>query len=317
MCDHEHQHRGAFAARVLRNDRLCDEHYRLRLAVAGLPPTRPGQFVQLQCRPVGEQVCAHEVDWPAGQAPRLTQAELTDREPMLRRPFSLAGRRDTPQGCELEIIYRTVGVGTHWLSGVKGGVEMNLLGPLGNGFAVRTGKPRAALIGGGVGIPPMMYLARAIQQSGISAVAFCGARSARLLPLTLGGEPASPAGHPTFCTEPFNDAGIPAVLASDDGSAGFGGMVTEAFRNWLNANVDNPADLVVYSCGPEPMMRAAAEICLARGIECQLALERKMACGMGTCQSCVVKVRDDNPQGWKYKLCCADGPVFDAASLLW
>ena len=74
---------------------------------------------------------------------------------------------------------------------------------------------------------------------------------------------------------------------------------------------------MVYACGPEAMMRAVGETCIARGVEYQLSLERTMACGMGTCQSCVCRLRADNDRGWTYKLCCADGPVFDAAEIVW
>jgi len=74
---------------------------------------------------------------------------------------------------------------------------------------------------------------------------------------------------------------------------------------------------VAYCCGPEALMKAVGEICITRGIECQLALERYMACGMGTCQSCNVRIRDDSTRGWSYKLCCTDGPIFDAREVVW
>ena len=97
----------------------------------------------------------------------------------------------------------------------------------------------------------------------------------------------------------------------------WGGTISEAFARWFEHHDFDPRDMAVYACGPEPMARAVGDICVKRGMECQLALERHMACGMGTCQSCVVKVRDATPAGWSFKLCCADGPVFDAKELLW
>ncbi len=94
-------------------------------------------------------------------------------------------------------------------------------------------------------------------------------------------------------------------------------MVHEAFAQWLEREKPISDELVVYACGPEPMMKAVADICLANRIECQLALERHMACGMGVCQGCAIKVKTDEPPGWMFKLVCKDGPVFDASELLW
>jgi len=311
--------RGAFIGQVTCNQAICDEHYLLRLAVKGFPASRPGQFVQLQCRGLEEQISVREVDWPDGGGPRFTQAELTDHEPLLRRPLSLAGRSEGRDGrAVLEFIYRTIGTGTSWLSGVEVGRNLSVLGPLGGGFRIRPDKPMAALVAGGVGIPPMLYLAEALTAAGKEAFAFCGVRNARLLPLTVPPHAEVTAtGRPTLCVTEFAVHGIPAAIATDDGSAGFGGMASEVFRNWLNAHVDSAEGLAVYCCGPEPMMQAVGQTCVSRGIECQLAMERHMACGMGTCQSCVVKVRDDGEAGWSFRLCCTDGPVFDAGRIVW
>lgn len=311
--------RGAFVAEVLENVPLCAEHFRIVLLVPDFPPSRPGQFIQLQCRGLAEQVGARQVNWSPQRLPKLTQSELAEAEPLLRRPFSLAGRRDGGRGVELDVIYRTIGTGTHWLAGAKKGERLSILGPLGNGFAVREGKPQAALIGGGVGIPPMIYLAEQLRLAGKEVVAFNGARSAKLLPLKLlPTQEVSTAAKPTPCVAEFAAFGAASVIATDDGSAGFSGLVSEAFENWLGARAPQPGRLVVYCCGPEELMRAVAETCIREGIECQLALERHMACGMGTCQSCIVKIRDDTGEkGWSYKLCCTDGPVFDARDVLW
>jgi dihydroorotate dehydrogenase electron transfer subunit len=237
---------------------------------------------------------------------------------MLRRPFSLAGRRDMPAGqVALEIIYRTIGAGTHWLSRAPVGTPLSVLGPLGNGFRTWPDKPLAALVGGGVGIPPMLYQAEALKAAGKGVVAFNGVRTARLLPLTLAGEKPDENGRAVNCVEEFTRLGIPAVVATDDGTCGVGGVVSESLRDWLELHTERLGDVVVYTCGPDPMMRAVSQLCLALGVECQLAMERKMACGMGTCQSCVIKIRDDSDRGWSYKLCCSDGPVFDAAQVIW
>ncbi|MGB2820485.1 MAG: dihydroorotate dehydrogenase electron transfer subunit, partial [Phycisphaerae bacterium] len=135
---------------------------------------------------------------------------------------------------------------------------------------------------------------------------------------TLGGAAeVSADGSPTPSVVEFAQHGVETAIATDDGSLGWKGFAAGLFTRWLEAQ-DGPADrLVVYSCGPEPMMRAVGEACIARGIECQLALERHMACGMGTCQSCIVKLRARGEPGWQYKLVCTDGPVFNAEDILW
>ena len=309
--------RGSFLATVSANLPICQAHYLLRLRMGAFPATRPGQFVQLQCRHPRPQISARLVDWSPGHPPRFTQPELTGREPFLRRPFSLAGRRDAPDGVELEIIYRLVGAGTHWLAGVAAGEELSILGPLGNSFRIGR-QAAAAVVGGGVGIPPMVYLAEALAQAGKRVVSFNGVRTAGMLPLTLvPSAKVDATGRHTFCVAEFARHGIGAAIATDDGSLGASGMVSELFRRWLDGEAGEPQELVVYACGPEPMMRAVGELCVSRGIECQLAMERHMACGMGTCQSCVVKIRDDGEQGWSFRLCCKDGPVFVAQDIVW
>lgn len=310
--------RGTFLADVLANQRLCDEHYLLRLGLGFFPPTRPGQFVQVQCADPSARPRPRATDWPADRPPRLTGSDLARTEALLRRPFSLAGRRDGPGGgAEIEIIYRVVGAGTRWLEGLSPGRRVSVLGPLGNAFGIREGAAAAALVGGGVGIPPMIYLGEALSAGGKRVRAFCGARSEHLLPLRLTGEAEAAAGSPSPCAAEFAACGIETHLATDDGSLGYRGYVGDAFEEWLAADAPPADELVVYSCGPEAMMRQVARACIARGIECQLALERHMGCGMGTCQSCVVKIRTDNEQGWAYKLVCTDGPVFDAAEVVW
>jgi len=310
--------RGTFVMNVLANRRLCQGHYLLRLGGKEFPPTKPGQFVQLQCRVPGPQAGWSEVQVAPGDWPELTGRELTEGEPILRRPLSLAGRRDTEFDVELDIIYSVVGRGTSWLADAAEGDEISVLGPLGNAFAVSETKPHAALVGGGVGIPPMIFLASAMQSADKDAVAFCGARSVDMLPVTLapGVEIATDAA-PSPGISQFAQFGVDSVIATDDGTLGWKGFVTEPLAAWLDALPDAPDTAVVYTCGPEPMMRAIAEICIARNVECQVSLERHMACGMGTCQSCVCKIKSDTDAGWSHKLCCTQGPVFKAADIVW
>ena len=275
-------------------------------------------------------------DWTPGERLAVGDADLLGRRATLRRPFSLAGRRDSAGGVELDVIHRTVGAGTDWLAQLAVGAGVSVLGPLGNRFAPPADDGVAVLVGGGVGIPPMMYLAQ--RWAGRRVVAFAGAVTRDLLPLTITDD-APPPAHAGDVDGLYNVAefaghGAAAVIATDDGSYGFRGFVTQALEKyldrWFNPATEPSGSAAgssrptLYTCGPEPMMRRVADIAAARGLPCQVAVERAMACGMGTCQSCVIKVRKADPAApplagspWAYRLACTDGPVFAAADLLW
>jgi len=116
----------------------------------------------------------------------------------------------------------------------------------------------------------------------------------------------------------FADCGVPVLISTDDGSLGFAGSAAQAFARYLHAHLEEDSSAVVYSCGPDAMMHATADLAEQYNIPCQVCLERMMACGMGTCQSCVVRIRDaSDPKGWVYRLCCTDGPVFDSRVVIW
>jgi dihydroorotate dehydrogenase electron transfer subunit len=223
---------------------------------------------------------------------------------------------------ELDIIHRVVGVGTDWMARLKEGDEVFILGPLGNQFELPRADGKAILVGGGVGIPPMIYLGEAL--AGRKAVAFCGALSRDLLPLTIQGTLEKDSIEPQPVIEEFSRHGIPSVVTTDDGSFGFGGFVTQALEKYLDSVLSTQhSALSIYTCGPEPMMKRVAEIAAARKIDCQIAVERAMACGMGTCQSCCIRVRKADAskplvgRDWCYRLACTDGPVFRGVDLLW
>jgi len=323
--------RGEFVASVRANVSLCREHYRLVLTLSQFPASEPGQFVQILCRePDEDETIAREVDWEGESPLDATGRELLGPLAYLARPFSLAGRRDTTGAVELEFIHRVVGIGTEWLARLQVGDRVRLLGPLGNRFALPAEDELAILIGGGVGIPPMLYLAGKL--AGRRAVAFCGALSRDLLPLTIEGEPGVPGPdslEPLMNVAEFSRHGISAVLSTDDGSYGFRGFVTQTLERFLDSlsprlRVSASPRPVLYTCGPEPMMKRVAEIAAERGLECQVAVERAMACGMGTCQSCCIRVRKADPakaplvgSDWCWRLACTDGPIFRGADLLW
>jgi dihydroorotate dehydrogenase electron transfer subunit len=274
--------RGQFDCTVVANNLLCRDHDRLALGTASFPPTQPGQFVQIATGP----------------------------QTLLRRPFSLAGRRDLAGRVELDIIHRVVGAGTSWMRQLRVGESVSILGPLGNSFTLPHAGQTALLVGGGVGIPPMLYLATAL--TGRKAIALVGAVTKEFLPVTLVGQQI----------EEFARHAIESIITTDDGSFGTRGLVTEALERHINTT--KPQAAVIYTCGPEGMMKRVATIANERGIECQVAVERAMACGMGTCQSCCIKVRKPDRTApplagsdWCYRLACTDGPVFMGKDLLW
>jgi dihydroorotate dehydrogenase electron transfer subunit len=323
--------RDQYLSEVVENTLLCREHYRLVLRLAEFPPTEPGQFIQVACRDTSIVYSPErEMDWADGQPLGELGAELQQPLAYLRRPFSLAGRSDGPDGVRLELIQRTVGVGTNWLAQLKPGDQVDVVGPLGNRFRLPDPDEVAMLVGGGVGIPPMLYLAQRL--AGRKGIAFCGALTRDLLPFTITDDappPAEKSIDPLYNIAEFARHGVGAVITTDDGSYGYRGFVTQALDQYLERFFPMGARKgikpVVYTCGPEPMMKRVAEIAALHQIECQVAVERAMACGMGTCQSCCIRLRRDPARDgqafagkdWIYKLACTDGPVFLGKDLLW
>lgn len=286
-------------ARVLANEQVCREHKRLILALDRIPDARPGQFLHL--------------------APR-TDSETPGR-PFLPRAFSIGGLRPGKHEDEVDILYRLVGSATHWMARKRRGEMVSALGPLGRGFELVDAKPIAWLVAGGVGLPPLVWWAEWLHRAGKEAVALCGARSRQMMPLDIVEGAALESGdarRPVLAAGEFARFDTPVILSTDDGSLGFHGTVSAALSAYHESWGGDDLDLVVYCCGPERMMLAVAKWCLARGIECQLCMEREMACGTGTCQSCAVAVRDPSAEdGWRYALCCTEGPVFRADEVIW
>jgi dihydroorotate dehydrogenase electron transfer subunit len=307
-------------ATVIRNTPVCREHLRLTLALSTFPTALAGQFVQLsvpsEVDPVGEaRAWSSESDVVS-----LPFASQAARLPLLPRAFSIGGLRRTSGGVEIDVLYRVVGVATNWMASLRPGDRLNVMGPLGRPFPISSTKPRAALVIGGVGLPPLLWLAEALRTAGKQTVAILGARTREHIPLDLAGrpEPAPDARTAVHCAAEFAALDVPMVISTDNGTLGFPGTVVAALGAFLDANATPAGELVVYTCGPERMMQATAAYCLARAIECQVCMERPMACGVGTCQSCIVTVKSDRyASGRRYALCCSEGPVFQAEQLIW
>jgi dihydroorotate dehydrogenase electron transfer subunit len=217
-------------------------------------------------------------------------------DPLLRRPFSLS-EIDRSSGT-ISIIYEVRGKGTKLLSDYLEGQELDVLGPLGNSFFIEDldAQNHAILVGGGIGAPPMAALGQALKDHGLNKVTIIlgAATKDKLLP-----------------EEIFTQTDAEVLLATDDGTMGHKGFVTEL----LPQTMDNKEQYVVFACGPGGMLKAVGDYCLQRDIPCQLSLEEVMACGVGACQGCACKVKD-NP-GFKYVRVCREGPVFKAGEVVW
>jgi len=244
-------------------------------------------------------------------------------EPDLHRPIKEAALTDSP--IYFELIYRIMGPGTTWLAQRSAGQTINLLGPLGNGFTLpKHDQAKVILIGGGVGLPPLLFLAQRLNAAGFkNVVGFAGARSQDLFAGNIGTEKYHAARplQPQMIVEQFTRSAVPSIIATDDGSCGFAGSIVEAADLFLEHNGDRQ-DAHLYVCGPAGMLKAAADLAQRRNLPCQVCLEAYMACGIGVCQTCAVRVRTgqsgtESPSNSQYKLVCTNGPVFDSRKILW
>ena len=235
----------------------------------------------------------------------------------LRRPLSIQ-RADAAAGT-IEILYKVVGHGLEALSQLPPGARLSCMGPIGNGFTPHAARPRALLLGGGVGIPPLLFLAEHLHgraAEGFRPLVLMGSEIPfpfRARPSTLL-VPGIPVG--TIACLPLLDGwGIPSRLASGAGYPGcFPGYVTELADAWL-AGLDAAAraEVEMFACGPTPMLAACARLAQRHGVPCQVALEEFMACAVGGCAGCTVEVA--TPDGPAMKRVCVDGPVFDASAV--
>jgi dihydroorotate dehydrogenase electron transfer subunit len=267
------------ALRVLEHVRLARDTYRIRLHAPELASAiRPGQFVMLRL-------------------PHTT-------DPLLGRPFALYDtvlEHDRPVA--VDIVYLVVGKMTGRLVEVSPGESLEVWGPLGNGFAAFDDLPHVALVAGGIGQTPFLAYTRQL----LGERGYAGdppRRTARRVSFYYGVRTADLAAG----VEDFRAAGAEVHLASDDGTLGERGYVTGLLAK------HEPPDIIV-GCGPEPMLRALSRHAEAVGRPCHVSLETPMACGVGICFSCVVKVK--TVEGVDYKRCCIDGPVFDAERVEW
>ena len=240
-----------------------------------------------------------------------------DRLPM-RRPLSIM-RADADEGW-VEFLYKVVGAGTSLLATRTRGERISVLGPIGHGFEWLAGRPQSLLIGGGVGIPPMLFLAERMLEAGHPApLVLMGSEvpfpfATRPSTIIVDGMPAGVIAAISL----LDDWGVASRLASTQDYPGcHDGYVTDLARIWLNglAPESRAQQVAIYACGPMPMLRAAAALANEFSVPCQVCLEEFMACAVGGCAGCTVRIH--TPAGDAMKRVCVDGPVFDAATLAW
>ena len=218
----------------------------------------------------------------AARAGQFISVYTKDKSKLLPRPISLCGI-DRERGI-LRIVYRVAGAGTAEFSAYRAGDSVEIMGPLGNGFTLKDKK--AILIGGGIGVPPMLEL---MKELSCERTAVLGYRDQQL-----------------FLKDEFEACG-PVCVATEDGSAGTKGNVLDAIRE---QGVEGE---IIYACGPTPMLRAVKAYAQEKGIECYISLEERMACGIGACLACVCQSKDvDSHSHVHNKRICKDGPVFAA-----
>ena len=232
----------------------------------------------------------------------------------MRRPLSIM--RTDPTAGWIEILYKIVGPGLEALSKRPLGATLSVMGPIGQGFKLSPQRPKTLLIGGGVGIPPMVFLAESLKERNDAAwqplllmgseipFPFHTRPSTILLPGVPDGVIA--------CMPLLDGWGVPSRLASLAGFAGcFDGYVTDLAAVWLSSlDATALAEVEMFACGPTPMLQATARVARRFGVPCQVSLEEFMACAVGGCAGCAVPVVTES--GLAMKRVCVDGPVFDA-----
>lgn len=255
-------------ATVVANQRDGETGRRLRLRVPGWPGSEPGQFVMLS-------------PGARGAVPRT--------DPLLPRPMAIY--RTLGDGNDFEVLYKVVGRGTALLAEATAGDPIGVVGPLGRGFAPPGRDEHAVLIGGGTGTASLLDQAALAARTGRATV-LLGARTAGDL----------------IGLAEFRALDVDLQLATEDGSEGHAGLVTEL----LASSISGDGRSVVYACGPTPMMRAAADLAGAHGVPCRVSLENPMACGFGVCLGCAAPLAAGG-----FALVCRDGPVLDADQVAW
>ncbi|MBI4712114.1 MAG: dihydroorotate dehydrogenase electron transfer subunit [Planctomycetes bacterium] len=277
-------------ARIIRNKPIAPDCYRMQLKPSKPFKTAiPGQFVHI----------------------RLTKGYKL----LLRRPFSIYNITDSGN---IEIVYQVLGKGTEFMTSLKPGNKVDILGPLGNGFRINNQTP--VLVAGGVGVAGLHLLLKRLAKRHKDIYLLPGARSKDKL----------------YCLPDLKKLCQHITIATEDGSMGSKGLITTALSKFLSKSEIRPvrakSEMVIYACGPKGMTEAVRQIAITQKIPTQLSLEERMGCGIGFCRACVCKVknyadakapacanalagRSAGKQDWQWATVCEDGPVFEASQL--
>lgn len=295
-------------AKVLKQIKVAPDHYRLTLvAPEAALAARPGQFLHVRCG--------------------------ATRDPLLRRPISIHAV-DRERG-EVTLLYRVAGRGTALLAEKKKGDPVNLLGPLGSGFTLPLGREKVSLVAGGIGIAPLFFLLQELSRRDICAAVFWGSANKKQF---FSAEASGRPGNRFSLLREIRELGHKVILATDDGSVGYPGFVTDLFELCVQGGsggevkVSCDADALealekcklelafqsdrVYGCGPRGMLRRLCEIIDKRGLTGEVSLEERMGCGVGACLSCACKIKEGE-DGFQYRRACLEGPVFPAGEVVW
>ncbi len=255
-------------ARVLSNHEVAPETFKMFLdAPSVVEKAEPGQFVHIRV------------------------SSGTSLDPFLRRPLSIFSL-DLDEG-RLGLLFRVVGKGTSILADMKDGDHLDIIGPLGRGFEIREDSKKIAIIGGGIGVAPLLELAHRATKKGIEVHTLIGARTGSMI----------------LCPDEFRTYSTTLAIATDDGSVGKKALVTDILSGLLEREkVDE-----LFACGPVSMLKTVAKLARTSDLPCQVSLEARMACGVGACLGCTIKTQRDG----KYLKVCTDGPVFKGEEVDW
>lgn len=268
-----------YRTKIISNQEISPGYFRMRILAPGFSEkAHPGQFIMFR-----------------------VQRSLP---PLLRRPFGIFRTGFLPADCEglplkefVEIVYKVVGRGTSIMAELHEGDRVELLGPLGNGFAVTSCEGEKILVGGGIGLVPLYMLAGELVAKGCSVRLLMGGRTR----------------DDILAVTEFERLGVETYVSTDDGSLGEEGLVTRVLQRKLKKFPGSE----VFACGPMPMLRAVHDICRENQTALQVSLEESMACGVGACLGCVVKGAGHTEENPSYLCSCKVGPVFKSQYLDW
>lgn len=261
---------------VQKQDSIAPGHWLLSLKSAQITSVAtPGQFVMLK---IDENF-----------------------DPLLPRPMSFHSIiKEDNHRVGFTILYKVVGKGTRLLSEKRNGEKVVVTGPLGTGFNLNhiTSGYEPIVVGGGIGIAPLLFLAHELVEKGQTPTVFLGANSQEEL----------------LALDEFESLGLTPKVSTEDGSKGVKGMVTDLLASYLDGRKGLQGE--IFACGPDPMLEKVASLAKTYGLKSQLSLEQRMACGLGACLGCVVKIRNKN-SGHSYQRVCTEGPVFNGEDIVW